>query len=180
MKIIDSILERWSPRAFDNKKVNDDLLYQLFEAARWSPSSMNEQPWSYYYSRKGEDGFERMLDCLVPQNREWGKEASVLVLSVATRNFKYKNRTNRHAMHDTGAANAIMAVQASALGLQVHQMGGFDMEKTMSSFNLSSEDYEPASFIAIGYPGNPDSLSEDLRERELSPRTRKKRISFLM
>jgi len=173
MKINTSIRNRWSPVGFSNKDISPDILKTVFEAARWAPSSMNEQPWMYYYSFKGEAGFGLMLDCLVEANREWAKDAPALILSLAKKNFEYKNRPNRHALHDTGAANTLLAVQASELGLQAHQMGGFDIAKTMNTFNLSPSEFEPASFIALGYPANPDLLDEKLRKRDLHERTRK-------
>jgi nitroreductase len=179
MKILDYIKERWSPRAFSNKPIGNDELSAMFEAARWAPSSMNEQPWRYFYALNGDAGFETMLDCLVPQNRQWAKEAPLLILSVAEKTFKYKSLPNRHALHDLGAANTLLAVQAGALGMQAHQMGGFDMEKTLSVFNLSAESHEPASFIAVGYPGDPELLPEELSLRELAPRERNIPDSFI-
>ena len=172
-KLHDSLKNRWSPRSFLNRKVDDNIIKTLLEAARWAPSSMNEQPWHYFYACKDETGFDKMLDCLVPQNREWAKNASVLLLSVAKKNFSFKSKPNRHALHDTGASNASLAIQAASMGMQAHQMGGFNMEKTLEVFNLSIDEYEPVSFIAVGYPGDPDNLSEELRERELAPRQRK-------
>lgn len=173
MKINTSIRNRWSPVGFSNKDISPDILNTIFEAARWAPSSMNEQPWRYYYSFKGEAGFGLMLDCLVEANRDWAKDVPVLILSIANKNFEYKKRPNRHAMHDTGAANTLLAVQASDLGLQAHQMGGFDIDKTLSTFNLSPEEFEAASFIALGYPAKPELLDERLKKRDLQERKRK-------
>lgn len=158
---------------FSNKNISPGILNTVFEAARWAPSSMNEQPWRYYYAFKGETGFELMLDCLAEGNRVWAKDAPVLILSLANKFFEYKKRPNRHAMHDTGAANTLLAVQASHMGLQAHQMGGFDIDKTLKTFNLSPSEFEPASFIALGYPANPELLDEKLKERDLQERKRK-------
>lgn len=178
--IAELVLKRWSPLAFEKTGISSEMVDSLFEAAGWAPSSMNEQPWIYFYAlRDEEDNFERLAECLVPGNRLWAKEAAMLVLSVAIKKFSYKERPNRHAMHDTGAANALLALQAASLGLQAHQMGGFDMEKTMALFGLDPERHEPASFIALGYPGDPDLLPDELRKRELSARTRKEISSFV-
>lgn len=173
MKLIEAIENRWSPRAFSNKDLDNESLQSLLEASRWAPSSMNEQPWHYYYSFRNDPGFEKMLNCLVPMNKEWAQNAALLLLSVSKRKFNYKDRANRHAMHDLGAANSMLATQASGMGLQVHQMGGFDMTKTMETFNLDPETFEPSSFIAVGFPGDPNTLNDTMKERELAPRQRK-------
>ncbi len=173
MKIIDSVRNRWSPVGFSEEKVGIDILETIFEAARWAPSSMNEQPWSYYYAFRGEKGFEKMLECLVPGNRDWAHQAPVLILGVSNLKFRYKDKPNRHAMHDIGAANALLAIQASELGLQAHQMGGFDYEKTLKTFDLALNEVEPATFIALGYPADPETLKEELRKRDTQERKRK-------
>jgi len=178
MSIIQAIKERWSPRAFSSRPITNREIDSILEAASWAPSSMNEQPWRYFYSFKGEMGFEKMLGCLLPGNSKWAKDAQVLILSVARKNFEYKNRSNRHSMHDLGAANALLALQASSLGFQVHQMGGFDIGKTIETFKLDPELSEPVSFIAAGYPGDPDQLSPELKEMETAARKRKSRGEF--
>lgn len=172
-KVLDNIKDRWSPRAFSERTIDESQVTILLEAARWAPSSMNEQPWHYFYSFRGEAGFDNMLECLVPQNREWARKAAVLFLSVAKKSFRYNSKPNRHALHDTGASNFAIAIQAASLGMQAHQMGGFSMEKTLEVFKLSADEYEPVSFIAAGYPGKAEDLSEELKKRELAPRRRK-------
>ena len=173
MELIDPIRNRWSPRAFDNKAIKKEELYQLFEAARWSASSMNEQPWSYYYAFRGETGHKKMLACLAPGNSVWAGAAPLLILSVAKIRFTYNNKANRHALHDVGAANLALSIQASSMGIQVHQSGGFDMDLTIETFDLDPGQYVPATFMALGYPGNPAILSDDMRRLETSPRKRK-------
>lgn len=174
------ITKRWSPRAYINRPVDNKLAETLFLAARWAPSSMNEQPWIYYYaSREDEVSFNMFLDCLVPGNRVWAKEAGMLILSVALKNFRRNNRPNRHAMHDAGAANTMLALQSASMGLQAHQMGGFDMEKTITTFSLDRALHEPASFIAVGYQGDPSLLPPDLKEREMAPRSRREISDFV-
>jgi nitroreductase len=174
------INKRWSPRSFSNKPVDIEMAEALFDAARWAPSSMNEQPWKYYYClRDDDDAFSIFMSCLAEGNRIWAKDAGMVILSVARKNFRRNNRPNRHAMHDTGAANTLLALQAASMGLQAHQMGGYDLERTMDAFDLDPDLYEPASFIAIGFPGNPELLPEDLRKRELEPRTRREIDEFV-
>ena len=180
MEILESIKNRWSPRAFSNRKITNDSINLLFEAARWAPSSMNEQPWIYYYTLKDDiDKFNMFLECLVPFNSRWAENAQLLILSVASKKFVYNNSLNRHALHDTGAANSLLAIQAAEMGLQVHQMGGFDMKKTLELFELDPENHEPATFIAVGFPGDPSTLSLELQEREKAARNRKTTDNFL-
>lgn len=174
MKLDELIKTRWSPRAFDNSSINNDEAELLFEAARWAPSSMNEQPWKYYYALKEDtEQFRIFVDCLLPGNQVWAGNASMLILSTGRKQFAYKEKTNRHAMHDTGAANVSICLQANAMGYQAHQMAGFDHDKTYDKFNINRDQYELASFMAIGKPGDPSSLPEDLRKSEVKPRQRK-------
>jgi nitroreductase len=164
---------RWSPRDFSDRKVEPDTLRSLLEAARWAPSSYNEQPWSFIVATK-EDQVEygRLLSCLVEGNIQWAQRAPVLMVSVARLSFEENGKANRHAFHDVGQAVANLTVQATALGLMVHQMAGFYPEKVRELYGIPDE-YEPAAGIALGYPGDPNSLPEGLRKRELTPRERK-------
>src|SRR3989475_12332979 len=174
------ILERWSPRAFADKPVPQSLLRSIFEAARWAPSSNNEQPWAYLVETKDDkDSFEKMLSVLVEFNANWARSAPVLALAVAELNFAKNHAPNRNAQYDTGAASALLSVEATAHSLAVHQMAGFDPEKARLALGIPS-DWEAIAAIAIGYPGNPDSLSQPLKERELAPRTRKPIREFVM
>ena len=171
--IHDLLARRWSPRAFDERLVEDDTLRTLFEAARWAPSSSNEQPWRFIVATKDrETEWNRLFNCLVEGNQKWAFRAPVLALSVAHMNFEDDEKPNRHAFHDTGLAAENLVLQATASGLLAHQMAGFDVEKARVDLRIPAG-YEPVAMIAIGYPGNPDSLSERLRERELRPRSRR-------
>ena len=164
---------RWSPRAFDERPVDGDLLRVLFEAARWAPSSNNEQPWRFIVATKDhETEWNRLVACLVEGNRTWAVRAPVLVLSVASMSFEMTGKPNRHAFHDTGLATENLILQAAVHGLMARQMAGFDMEKARADLGIPSS-CEPVAMIAIGYPGDPDSLPERLRERELQPRSRR-------
>jgi len=174
------IRKRWSPRAFADKPVPAEILRSLFEAARWAPSSNNEQPWAYLVATKDDpESYTKMLGVLVEFNASWAKNAPVLALSVAHLKTQREGRPNRVALHDVGSASAQLTVEAISHDLRVHQMAGFDAEKARQTFAIPP-DWEPVAALAIGYPGNPDSLSEKLRERELAPRTRKPLTEFVM
>src|SRR5580692_4448218 len=117
--------ERWSPRAFADRSVEPEKLRSLFEAARWAASSYNGQPWIFIVGTKDHpEDYKRVLDCFVEFNQSWAKSAPVVALSVAKLKFEHNGEMNRHAFHDVGAAAATLTIQAEALGLAVHQMGG--------------------------------------------------------
>ena len=174
------IRERWSPRAFADKPVPQDVLRSIFEAARWAPSSNNEQPWAYIVATNDDqENFEKMLSVLVEFNAHWARSASVLALAVAKLTFGKNNSPNRNAQYDTGAASALLSMEATAQGLAVHQMAGFDPEKGRQVFGIPPG-WEPIAALAIGYPGDPASLPPPLKDRELAPRTRKPIGEFVM
>jgi nitroreductase len=178
--IHDLVRNRWSPRAFADKPIPPDVLRSLFEAARWAPSSNNEQPWSFLVaSRDDQENFAKMLSVLVEFNSGWAKNASVLALAVAELSFAKNNAPNRNAQYDTGAATAWLSVEATARGLFVHQMAGFDPEKARQVFAIPAG-WDPLAALAIGYPGDPGSLPQRLQERELAPRTRKPLSEIVM
>lgn len=174
------IRERWSPRSFAEKAVPKDILRSLFEAARWAPSSNNQQPWAYLVATKDDkESFEKMLGVLVEFNASWAKNAAVLAIAVAELSFPKNNAPNRNAQYDTGAASALLSVEATAHGLVVHQMAGFDPEKARRAFAIPAG-WDAIAALAIGYPGDPDSLPPKLKDRELAPRTRKPISEFVM
>ncbi|TAH37378.1 MAG: nitroreductase [Planctomycetota bacterium] len=167
------ILRRWSPRAFDPRPVEHAKLLQVFEAARWAASSFNEQPWSFVYATRADgEPYQRLFDCLVPGNQKWAGLAPVLCLSVARLTFARTGKRNRHAWHDVGLACANLWLQAIALGLAAHFMAGFDAEKAAAAAGVP-EGQEPVAMFVLGYPGDPGTLPEDLREREVAPRVRR-------
>lgn len=177
--IQDLIKRRWSPRAFSAQAVEREKLLSLLEAARWAASCFNEQPWSFIVATKeSAEEYERLLGCLVESNARWARQAPVLMLSVARLNFERNAKPNRHAFHDVGQAAASLTLQATALGLVVHQMAGFDIAKARERFSIP-EGYEPVAAIAVGYQGDASSLPEDLREKEVAPRTRRPLESFV-
>jgi len=173
------IRDRWSPRAFDSRPVEPEKLRSLFEAARWAASSYNAQPWSFVVATKDDpENYKKILNCLVEFNQGWAKSAPVVALSVARMKFEHNGAPNHHAFHDVGQAAANLALQATALGLQVHQMAGILPEKAREIFGIP-EGYEAVAGFAIGYPGNPASLPDQLREQEHAPRSRKPLNSFV-
>ncbi len=176
--IHDLIAERWSPRVFAARAVESEKLGSLFEAARWAPSSFNEQPWSFLVATQEEpQEFERLAACLVEGNA-WARKAPVLALSVAKRAFERNGRENRHAFHDVGLASGNLVLQAQALGLHVHQMAGFDAERARRDLGIP-DGHDPVAMIALGYLGDPGSLPAPLAERERQPRERKPLASFV-
>jgi nitroreductase len=174
------IRERWSPRAFSAEVVPAEALRSLFEAARWSPSSSNEQPWAFIVATKEDPvSHTKLLSTLVEANQSWAKSAPVLAIAISELAFARSGRPNRNAFYDTGGAVAHLTTEATARGLFVHQMAGFDPQKAIEGFSIPAG-WEPIAAFAIGYPGDIQSLPETLRERELAVRTRKPLTEFVM
>jgi nitroreductase len=173
------IADRRSILAFASTSVEPETLASLMEAARWAPSSMNAQPWSFIVARKpNKSDFERLLGCLVEFNVQWAQNAPVLLLAIARLTFESTGEPNRHAFHDVGHAMANLTFQAMMSGLVVHQIAGFDLKKARREFSIP-QDYEPVAAAAIGYPGNSADLPEKLRKRAASPRKRKPLANFV-
>ncbi len=167
------IKNRYSTRAFSDKSIDTDKILSLFEAARWSPSSRNEQPWRFIIGLKDDQAvFNKIANILNPKNKIWAAKAPVLILTIAKLNVNSSDQINRHALHDLGLAIANLTFQASAIDLYVHQMGGFDQEKAREIFMIP-DNYEPVTVLAVGYKGDPDLLPENLKIREISERKRK-------
>ena len=178
--IHDIIMHRWSPRAFDSRPVEPETLRSMFEAARWAASSYNAQPWYFIVGTKDHpESYKKVLDSFVEFNQGWAKSAPVVALSVAGLKMPHDGSTNRHAFHDVGQAAANLALQATALGLQVHQMAGIIPDKAREIFGIPT-DYEAVAGFAIGYPGDPLTLPEGrLRDNETGARQRKPASDFV-
>lgn len=179
--ILSVIEERWSPRAFSSKSVSKEDIHLLFEAARKAASSFNEQPWRFVYAKKEDkENFDLLLDCLLEGNQVWAKNASVLVATLAKKTFTKTGKPNKHAWHDVGLAVGNMSAQATSMQIYLHQMAGYDTEKTIENLDIL-EDFEPVSFIAIGYLGEKEQLPEDLEkiEKKESPRKEVDEITFV-
>lgn len=163
---------RWSPRAFAPEPVSAEIITALLEAARWAPSSRNEQPWRFIVATADQpDEHARIAECLTGNNRLWAPNAPVLMVILAKRNFEYKNRPNRTALYDTGAAIAHLTVEATSRNLYVHQMGGIDRDKIRAVYAVP-ETVEVVVALAIGHLGDAASLPEKFRAAETKPRTR--------
>jgi nitroreductase len=173
------LARRWSPHIFQDRLVSEADLKSLFEAARWAPSSYNEQPWSYLVATKADaQEFNRLLSCLVEGNQAWAKTAPVLALGVVTLKFKRNGKDNRAAVHDLGLAAGSLVFEAMSRGLYVHQMIGVLPDKARELYHIP-QDSEAWTGIAIGYPAEPGAIPEDFRKRELSSRQRKPQSQFV-
>jgi nitroreductase len=177
---IEELLKRrWSPRAFADRPIEPEKLLRLWEAARWSASTANQQPWHFIVATKQDEAeHTRLLSCLRENNQQWASRAPVLMVSVAKLTFDANGEPNRHAFHDVGLAVANLITQATALGLGVHQMAGFYPDRVRELYGVP-EGFEPVAGIVLGYPGDPDILPDDLRQRELAPRVRKPLETFV-
>lgn len=166
---------RWSGRAYDaGKPVSRDQLIALLEAARWAPSCYGDQPWRFvvWDRNAAAADWQQALECLAPGNQGWAVKAPLLLLVTADTLFNHNDEPNRWAQYDTGAAGENLCLQAEALGLMAHQMGGFDVAK-VRALACVPERYVPMAMIAVGYPAEPDVVEEALREREFAPRKRR-------
>lgn len=170
----DLIRNRRSTRAYSAKPVSAENLHTLFEAARWAPSAVNEQPWRFIYADKNEnpEGYQKLLECLAEGNRIWAQHAPVLLLTIAQTSFTASGSNYAHAWHDVGLATGNLLAQATELKLYVHLMGGFSEDKARELLQLPAE-YAPVLMAAIGYLGDIAQLPDNLKAREVAPRTRK-------
>jgi nitroreductase len=163
-------LNRWSPRSMSGDEISEDVLFSLFEAARWAPSSGNNQPWRFLYARRNTNHWPVFFDLLTEQNKVWAKNAAVLIVVVSKRTFDYNEKPARTHSYDTGAAWGNLALQGSLKGLVVHGMEGFNYDKVRDVLNVSDL-FQVEAMIAVGIPGKKEDLPENLRAREFpSPR----------
>ena len=177
--ILELIKQRRSRRAYDDKLVEVEKIQAMFEAARWAPSSSNEQPWTYLYATKEQvELYQKIFDSLMDGNKIWVARAPLLIVAMVRKNFIRNDKPNGSAKYDLGAANAFLSLQATQLGLNVHQMGGFDKEMAQTLLNIPSN-YEPVVILAAGYLGDVETLPESLKERELALRERYTQEAFV-
>lgn len=178
--IHDLLRHRWSPRAFSDKPVPAEILRSLFEAARWAPSSANEQPWAFLVATQSDTEFHaQLLKTLHGSNQIWARHAPVLGIVIAALEFARNGNPNRNAYYDAGAAMAHLSLEATARGLFVHQMAGFDPQKAKELLDIPRP-WEPIAAFVLGFPGDPQALPDNLRERELGLRSRKPLRDFVM
>lgn len=169
------IAERWSGRAYDPTiAVSDQQITALCEAARWAPSCFGDEPWRFIIWNKHQDeaSWQQVLECLAEGNQQWAKNSSLLILAASVKTFSHNDSDNRWSGYDTGAASISLCLQATALGLLSHQMGGFDADKIKNTFGLP-DDLQCWAMIAVGHPAPLDSLNEQQLERELTARKRR-------
>jgi nitroreductase len=172
--ILPVMAERWSPYAYDPRPVEREKLLSCLEAARWAPSSYNEQPWTFILAERTDAAaFAKALDCLVEGNQAWAKNVGVLLLTVVARSFTKNGKPNAACEHDVGLAAGNMVLQATALGLQGHQMIGIVAAKVRAAYQVP-DGHDPLTAIALGYPANVSAGTTDpLGQRDLTPRGRK-------
>jgi nitroreductase len=173
--IVKIIAERWSGRAFDPAlPVSSEQITALSEAARWAPSCYGDQPWRFLTCDRHTDAeaWQKAFDALAPGNQQWAENAPLLILAAASPSFTHNGKPNKWNGYDTGAASISLCLQATALGLMSHQMGGFDADKMRQSFSIPA-DIELWAMIAVGYPAPLDTLTEEEMERELKARERR-------
>lgn len=169
------IANRWSGRAYDaSQGVSQEQVISLLEAARWAPSCFGDQPWRYVVCNKADNlqAWQAAFDCLVPGNQSWAVNAPVLLLICADTLFSHNDKPNKWAPYDTGAATENLCLQATALGLMAHQMGGFDADKARVTFNVP-ERYQILAMVTVGYQADVESLTGETKERETAARSRK-------
>lgn len=173
INIIDQIKDRKSIRAFSDKSINEEQIQQLFEAAKWSASCFNEQPWRFIYATKEKsEEYDNILSTINDFNQVWAKNAPMIMVVVAKTTFSMNDKPNKHAWYDTGSAMANLAIQATSIGLYVHQMAGFSAQKAKDALNIP-EGYEAIAAAAIGYEGDATQLNDTLKEKENATRSRK-------
>jgi nitroreductase len=168
---VDAIfLNRWSPRSMSGDEISREVLFSLFEAARWAPSSNNNQPWRFLYARRNTDYWPIFFDLLREQNKIWAKNAAALIVVISKTTFDYNEKPARTHSYDAGAAWENLALQGSLKGLVVHGMQGFDYDTARRALNIPDV-FQVEAMIAIGKPGKKEDLPESLQEREMpSPR----------
>ena len=170
-------LERWSPRAMSGEEVSATELMPLFEAARWAPSSYNNQPWRFVYARKGSESWNKFYNLMVEFNKSWAVNASLLVVVVSKKTFDHNSQPAITHSFDTGAALQNLALQGSMNGMVIHAMEGFDYQKAKAELNIP-EGYSIEAMVAIGKKGKKEALPEELKQRE-SPSGRKRISEFV-
>lgn len=162
---------RWSPRSFQKTDIPADVLHSIFDAARWTQSCFNEQPWLFITS-SGEQDFGQFLELLAPKNQEWAKNASVIGFIVAKKDFAHNDKPNAWAQFDCGAAWMALTLQARMFGLYTHGMAGIKKKQVYATLQIPEEQYDVICGFVIGVLDTPDKLPEDVASREKpSPRT---------
>lgn len=163
-------VHRWSPRAMSGEPIADHQLMTLLEAARWAPSSYNEQPWRFMYAKRGTPHFDTFMSFLMEANQAWCKSAAALLVIASKKTFTHNGKPNVVSVFDAGSAWENLALQAAAMGLVTHGMAGFDGGKARAALGVP-DDFDIIAMVAIGKPAPPETLPENFRAGEKpSPR----------
>ncbi len=169
------LANRWSPRAFADEAISSNQVGSILEAARWSASCFNAQPWRLLvgHTTQSPETYDKIFNTLVEFNQTWCKPVPLLILAVARTTFPHNGKPNPHAWHDVGLATTSMMIQAQAMGIYSHSMAGFDAEAAYDAFAIPRNEYEPVAVTAFGYPALPDALTDDgMKDSETAPRVR--------
>lgn len=178
--VMEIVRIRKSSRAFSSRPVSATAIASLFEAARWAPSSRNEQPWTYIYATADQpELYQKIFQTLTEGNKIWVQHAPLLIVSMMRKTFRRDDTPNPSAAYDLGAANAFLTLQATAMGLNVRQMAGFYPQLLKEALRVPPA-YEVVTVMAVGYPSEPDKLPPDLQQREQAPRVRYRQARFVM
>lgn len=146
------ILNRWSPRSMTGEELNDEDIMSLFEAARWAPSSFNNQPWRFIYAKRNTGYWDRLFNLLADTNKSWAKNAALLAVVISRKNFEFNGKPARTHQFDAGSAWENLALEASSRGIVAHGMQGFDYEKARTELGIPA-DFEVLAMVAIGKRG---------------------------
>ncbi|HON18584.1 MAG TPA: nitroreductase family protein [Salinivirgaceae bacterium] len=172
-QMLDFIKSRFSPRAFAEKTITESELKEIFEAARWAPSSYNAQPWRFIYARKGSDFYKKILASMGEWNQQWAQSAPILIATLITKNYEHNQSPYFHAMHDLGIAIGQLSLQALSHQIYIHHIGGFDAEKLTNSLNINKK-YQVVTLFALGYLGDDSRIPKEIAEiTKNRPRQRK-------
>lgn len=171
--VLPLFLNRWSPRSYSDREVSDADLAKIFEAARWTSSAMNEQPWRFLVTRRGSESYKKVFEAFLPKGKLWVGSAPVMVLLTTKTKYSYKDETNKFALYDLGGAATAFCLQAAQLGLSTRQAACFDTDAMRAAFQIPAN-YLPFTVIMLGYQGEPESIEdENYCSQEQSPRKRK-------
>jgi nitroreductase len=165
------LLNRWSPRSMTGEEMDDDTIMSLFEAARWAPSSYNNQPWRFIYAKRNTPNWNRLFDLVAEPNKVWAKNAAVIVVVVSNKHFDINGKYSITHQYDAGAAWENLALEASTRGLVAHGMQGFDYERARADLGIP-DSFDVMAMIAIGKRGPKENLPKNLQEKE-APNGRK-------
>ena len=172
------ILSRWSPRSMTGEELGDDDIMSLFEAARWAPSSFNNQPWRFIYAKRNTGYWDRLFNLLVDANKTWAKNAALLAVVISRKNFEFNEKPARTHQFDAGSAWENLALEASSRGIVAHGMQGFDYEKAITELGIPA-DFEVLAMVAIGKRGPKENLPAELQDKE-KPNDRKALKDIIM